>query len=43
MFRIAHTAGSTGGGEKGHSEHCVYLWGNFPFKVLLKAVDNYVI
>lgn len=43
MFSITHAAGSIGGGEKGHSEHCVYLWGDFPFKVLFKVVDNYVI
>lgn len=30
-------------GISGHSEHYVCLWGDFQFKVLLKAVDNYVI
>lgn len=44
-FSITHAGGSTAkeSGVSGHSEHCECLWGDFPFKVLLKAVDNYVI
>lgn len=43
MCSLTRAGGSTGRGEKGHSEHCACLWGDFPFKVLHKAVDNYVI